>query len=1091
MTRGWAAYQRAVPIFAVVVLWLLAAATILTTHAIALEPHSPYASSTNSCAACHDVHGSTVQRKLLGSDGGTALTETDVCFTCHGNAGGSDWNVQTGPNSFGLTTGSGHSVQLLTTDPATDLTSYCSSCHGPHGDPDSDFDLPKKEIDVAGASVSPTSRVEWCTACHNTTHSWYVSTGGTEGDYETKIGSPDRAASTDPDFATGHTYYPTLGTFPGSDHYTNNDGDATQTAHSAIPAGTVMSLVDTSQEATRVAGDCLWCHASHRSDEPYDALLAEFRPSTDDDAPGGLSSANVGDYAQACFECHGRSSIDRTPSDTTDDVYVSSTATPYDNDYWLNTASAPDIYSLASDSANPTRTGHQIRSLGAYYPVGSPLPCYECHNPHGSKNGNTTMISDALGRDLDPRGTGPEVRAFCFSCHTTGDTTAGWSSVLNDYENVAAGTKVVGIDRTYSPTDSTPGWLQLSNKSYHREADATSCLACHDSAHNPGAGVSKGGKDCYLCHGTYQQYMEDGVDVDSSDGENVVGGDARSSYYHHVMGSSSFDGDEAVGGTDSGNFTNYPQAGTDVYCVSCHVDHDKFNSSKSSSLRSTIAGTDTAPGSVTAASSDFNATDGGVCLGCHYLSRTKDTANQKSDGTSVTPVIPDTTANTLAAATTAYDNSPHQYGVTGRARSDNTTFSGDCSKCHSDGQTGLTATTGAEFGLHYDASRRILEALGRGTVSDPYAEERFCYSCHSPLSAGLKTTATGADWYGTTGIMGSGSEDVYTQFTGAGYSAKHSLTLSDSAHKPTSTDEVADYRLSTAEHVECTDCHSPHAAGSVTVTNRVATTPVTSDGNRIGSTSPLNGVWGVEPPEMLAWDDDESSLTGYVIRPVADYEYQICFKCHSGFNSSYSSETRTFSWDSATGWTNQAFEFNTNNASYHPVMGSLGTRALSDTAMKAPWNVNVGSQTMYCTDCHMDSAAGPPAQGPHGSANQWILRGTWDPATDTIDPAAGSSTFLCAKCHTIAGTNAAHNANGHTDQPCGGCHIAVPHGGKIPRLLATRSIGGLDARYDSEVTGLSSVTLPLVKPQPQNSCQTGISGCNPTFHNSAAQTYSW
>jgi len=318
MTRGWASYQRAVLVFVVVLLWLLAAATILTSPASALAPHSPYASSTNSCAVCHDVHGSTVQRKLLGPDGGAVLTETDLCFTCHGSAGGSDWNVQTGPNSFGLATGSGHGVQLQTTDPATDLASYCSSCHDPHGDPGSEFDLPKKEIDVAGVPVSPANRIEWCTACHNTTHAWHVSTGGTAADYEAKIGSPTRPVEAG--------YYPTVGTFPGSDHYVATSGH-----FAGLTTGTVESLVSSdvpAQTVTRAQGDCLWCHASHRSAEPYDAILNDYRPSTSAD---NGSDGSAGSYAQACFECHGNSS---------GTVYLPNTI--YTNTYWATTVGAPN-----------------------------------------------------------------------------------------------------------------------------------------------------------------------------------------------------------------------------------------------------------------------------------------------------------------------------------------------------------------------------------------------------------------------------------------------------------------------------------------------------------------------------------------------------------------------------------------------------------------------------------------------------------------------------------------------------------------------------------------------------------------------------
>lgn len=1262
---------------------LLAMAGVFSMEqAVALAPHSPYSAATTSCAVCHDVHESTVARKLLGPDTKDPdwLTESDVCFSCHGTGGTTSWDVETVllPNSFGLITGSGHNVRLTPPDLPTDLTSHCSSCHGPHGDPATDFDLPKKGIVVDSVTVTPTDRVTWCTACHNTKHSWYVSTGaGTSANYETSITSPTRVD----DVASDYNHYPTLGTFPGSDHYMDADDSVeATTAHFAIRSGIVMSLVDPSQEATRTTGDCLWCHASHRSSEPYDAVLKDYRPSTEDDKG---SDGSAGSYAQACFECHGNSSIDATPLNSSDDVYISANpSVPYNNAYWATTAGARNIYLLVSDSTNPTRTGHQVRSSDAYYEPGSPLPCYECHNPHGSKNGNTTMISDALGGNLNPRGTAAQVRQFCFSCHTTGDgTPSGWDSDSNNdgvhtdgvytttLANTAVGTTAVGISRTVAPPTS---YLRLSGSPYHLQAATQSCLACHDDAHNPGSGASNGGKDCYICHSTYMDYMEDGTDRDTGDTEAGVGS-SRTTQYHHVMGSATKDGDEAVGGTDTGNFSNYPAAGTDVYCVSCHVDHDKFNASKSSSLRSTIAGTDTAPGSVTAASSDFNATSGGVCLGCHYLSRTKDTTNQKSDGTSVTPVIPDTTADTLVAATTAYDNSPHQYGVTGRARGDNTTFSGDCSKCHSDGQTGLfykTATTGNEFGLHYDSSRRILEALGRGTVSDPYAEERFCYSCHSTTAAGFKTTAD-RDWYGV-GLMDDGqavenSQNIYAQMgpsaawrttstnqlyfepsseqsvsgnqpsgdqasdtyaggawqaramspgqatvsyesynttnetvtgsaggttqnwrrvrfvsppvatttsvsaaawtvsiyaressananaflrphiyvwradnstrvnivtpanlntefgttalpgavktsataagtavtlqpgdkivvdvaiqtsavtTGGSYQLAYSWGASAQGylqspvsipwsvpsgaghlvdsyaglHKPAQVDESRTY-IRDNKHVECADCHSPHAAGGTLHTVGSA------NGNAIGTNSPLQGVWGVQPSTWPTWASPGSGA--YNVVSPATKEYQICFKCHSGYNSAYTAGAvgANGTWSNGWGssgvdlWTDVALEFNTtSNASFHPVAGGTGNNSTwLNSRMLSPWlTVN---QTMTCSDCHQATNAASTAYGPHGSAVKKVLRGYWP--TNSADGTGAywtigtrdDANLLCWKCHnranftswtTVHQTN--HMMVNMSGYRCVDCHLVVPHGGKLAGLIGDGN-GQMPSRY--------------------------------------------
>ncbi len=1021
------------------VLCVLFFATLLAVPASALAATAHADTGVNpDCDACHKPHQAPTERSLL-SD----VTESEVCYVCHGaTPGGSKWNIETSSaNSFAAGMSSGHTLEDVT-DPDTtvDLTNSCTGCHGVHGDPGLRTNLPANE-EVAGVTIDPADPRSWCLSCHNADHAWYAGSetagvftvdAGLKAAYEAKIQDPDR----------GTNQYPTLGTFPGD---TANATYLASTHATGIDSGTVESLVSVPTETvTRVQGDCLWCHASHRSTTQNDGLLAEYRASTAADAASG---GTPGEYAQACFECHGNSS---------GAVYLP--AATFTDTYWQTTVGAPDIFTLVTDSSN-TRSGHRIRTTGGYYAPDSPLPCYECHNPHGSKNGNTLMISDALGGNLQPDGTAAQVRQFCFSCHTTGDATpAGWDSDANDdgthddgaytttLANTAVGATAIGISRTAAPPTS---YLRLTTSSYHLQASALDCLGCHASAHRPTGGVSEGGMACYSCHRN---------DTTSLDYEKNMEYDGSNDFanYHHVMGTASTSGDSAF------TSSTYPAAGTDVYCLSCHVDHDKFNAAKSSSLRDSMAA---APN---AASSDFNATTGGVCLGCHTAARAKDTANQLNDGTTTTPAI----------SSTLYDASPHQYGVTGRLRNDDTSFSGDCSKCHGDRLSGAyykTATTGPEFGLHYDPSRRILEALGRGSVADPYAEERFCYSCHAPTSAGFKATAS-RDWYNDAdGVMDAASENVYTQLTA--YASKHTMTLSNSAHRPTSTDEVTSNRLSTAEHVECTDCHSPHAADNVNHTPRVS-------GNNIAATSPIYGVWGVQPPTSAKWA--EPAVAGYTIQPVAAKEYQVCLKCHSGFNNSYSSATRTYSWSSATGWTNQAFEFNTANASYHPVMG-VATRPVAAARMLAPWNTNVGNQTMYCTDCHMDNAATPLAQGPHGSANAWILRGTWNPTVDTITNTGGSTTFLCRKCHVITDTHVAHQtAMRHQNKPCADCHITVPHGGKIPRLLATTSMSGLDTRYSGGSVNLVSVDIPVTA---GSSCQ--VSGCTGGAHSGSARTYAW
>ena len=135
------------------------------------------------------------------------------------------------------------------------------------------------------------------------------------------------------------------------------------------------------------------------------------------------------------------------------------------------------------------------------------------------------------------------------------------------------------------------------------------------------------------------------------------------------------------------------------------------------------------------------------------------------------------------------------------------------------------------------------------------------------------------------------------------------------------------------------------------------------------------------------------------------------------------------------------------HAGWLPVAGAVVAAALGllAAAMTSPWNTNVGSQTMKCSDCHNTSAASPAAQGPHGSAVQFMLRGA-NAANWPNHSVANFSTSWCANCHTN-NAGPAHTEGGHTENnlPCHACHIVIPHGGKLSRLICDHD--GMPARY--------------------------------------------
>jgi len=118
-----------------------------------------------------------------------------------------------------------------------------------------------------------------------------------------------------------------------------------------------------------------------------------------------------------------------------------------------------------------------------------------------------------------------------------------------------------------------------------------------------------------------------------------------------------------------------------------------------------------------------------------------------------------------------------------------------------------------------------------------------------------------------------------------------------------------------------------------------------------------------------------------------------------------------------------------------------GRKGLPPGSMKAPWTNNVGSQTMLCTDCH--NTDGTAAQGPHGSAAQFMLRGPNSANWPDVDP-GNIGTAWCVNCHNP--NTFIHNESKHFGiTRCYSCHIVIPHGGKVSRLIATR--GNMPSRY--------------------------------------------
>lgn len=296
------------------------------------------------------------------------------------------------------------------------------------------------------------------------------------------------------------------------------------------------------------------------------------------------------------------------------------------------------------------------------------------------------------------------------------------------------------------------------------------------------------------------------------------------------------------------------------------------------------------------------------------------------------------------------------------------------------------------------------------------SEESLCFTCHD-------------------GSPAASTNSVMNDFTNSAKVVRHPVSDSDPIRL-----------LNPGFSVECTDCHNSHKAR---IGRSVYSATATATRNQV--MGPLVGVPGVV--------FNYSSLTNFMVPSAgnfsltnnATYEYQICFKCHSSYHWGTNTPPRGISANGVTNpvETDLAQEFSPMNRSGHPIVTGLdnytnsavvgGKRGLLAAALKAPWNTNVGQQTMLCTDCH--NTDGTAAQGPHGSAVRYMLRGSnannWPGGTSF-------SSSWCANCHneTMTFGHETHENAG----ACYACHIVIPHGGKMSRLIADRD-GAMPARY--------------------------------------------
>jgi predicted CXXCH cytochrome family protein len=329
-------------------------------------------------------------------------------------------------------------------------------------------------------------------------------------------------------------------------------------------------------------------------------------------------------------------------------------------------------------------------------------------------------------------------------------------------------------------------------------------------------------------------------------------------------------------------------------------------------------------------------------------------------------------------------------------------------------------------------------ALAAGGFTTPHAlvntlTSDACAACHGTHTAQGPTLNREASPIATVCFTchdGTGANaDVATQLSGATPNDpatdswyQHPATATDTSHL--SDQDAQEFADVTNRHAECADCHQPHLSDD----SKTAVTPLgwTASGAIAGASgvAVTNGAANAVP--VFAWQKTSS------------LEYQLCFKCHSGY-------TGLTGWNTTSPSRSQldkAVELNPANLSYHPVEAAgRNTTSELDASLAGPsslrlWSGLSTASVIRCASCHASSTAVAPAADAtldnHASANRGILL---RPYRDRVLRSASQNFAvgdfgLCFACHSTSPFLDVSGTIGRSDTNFGGhgIHVAAMAG---------------------------------------------------------------
>ena len=293
------------------------------------------------------------------------------------------------------------------------------------------------------------------------------------------------------------------------------------------------------------------------------------------------------------------------------------------------------------------------------------------------------------------------------------------------------------------------------------------------------------------------------------------------------------------------------------------------------------------------------------------------------------------------------------------------------------------------------ATHSLSMATWNGSAPNPWSHIEFpygtvaenaCENCHDPHnSPGKPWLLKSSSEEGNCLDCHNGntaSTDIETQMLKP---YTHDVYSYSNIHDPTES------VMATTQHVECQDCHNPHAANDNTASAPLANGPL----------SELPGI-------------DQS---GNTVNPLS-YSYELCYRCHADSPAKPGSPTTRVIEQN-----NVRLEFDLANPSFHPIEGA-GVN--NDVPSLIPPLTE--SSIIYCTDCHASDGSSPA--GPHGSIYPQILKYRYETADYT--PESATNYELCYSCHSrtsILNDDSFGDHDTHIrgeDTPCNACHD--PHG---------------------------------------------------------------